>query len=243
MEDLNYANFLSIIQVAVALNFGLLYLKKGNAFRNIYKEVLQYFAAFVHSSTNNASMQTRRVRSGMPIEIREQKALVKRIQNKLADLTGRDYNFPFIPCLGIFSGFYAIVLLLLIAMFGKENELLQNYIAVFAEIVCTMDLLAIIQMYRSKKQDENEYKARFYVVMNILWFFIFSIIGFILTTYDWTFHCIPNFSYLFFFALFVVYIPSIWLLSEIICTWVRVIFNQKKCVKETRKLKKMLDNI
>lgn len=242
MEELNYANFLSVIQIAVALNFGLLYLKKGNAFRNIYKEILLYFAAFVHSSTINAGKQTKRVRAGMTKEIRTQKALVQGLQNKLADLTGRDFNFPFIPCLGLFSGIYAVALLLLIAMFGKENVLLQNYIAVFAEIVFVMDLLAIIQMYYSKNQDENEYKSRYYVVMNIFWFFIFCIIGFVLVTYDWTFHCIPSFNYSFFFALFVVYIPPFWLFFEIICIWGRILFNQKRCLKETRKLKDLLDH-
>lgn len=243
MEELNYANFLSLIQIAVVLNFGLLYFKKGNTFKSIYKEILLYFAAFVRSSIINASMQTRRVRMGMSVEIRKQNALVKKTQNKLAVLTNRDYNFPFIPCLGIFSGFYAIALLLLIAMFGKGNDvLLQNYIAVFAEIVFVMDLWVIIQMYRTKKQDENEYKSRYYVVMNILWFLFFCIIGFVFVTCDCTFHCIPNFNYLFFFALFVVYIPSIWLFSEIICTWGRIISNQKECIKETKKLKNLLDN-
>lgn len=119
MEELNYANFSSLIQIAVVLNFGLLYFKKGNTFKSIYKEILLYFAAFVRSSIINASMQTRRVRMGMSVEIRSQKALVKKTQNKLAVLTNRDYNFPFIPCLGIFSGFYAIALLLLIAMFEE----------------------------------------------------------------------------------------------------------------------------
>lgn len=151
MEELSfsYVNLLAFVQVGVALNFGLLYLDRNNAFAGIYKEFRHYLKALAHEKIVEAAAQGRRTRMNMPEDILQEKAKLNKYTDKIKAIYGKKFYFPFLACWGFLSGCYGFCFLLLVGALGWKGsggiELL-DYLILLAEAVFILEVWSAINL-------------------------------------------------------------------------------------------------
>ena len=238
-EYINYANLLSFVQVGVALNFGLLYLDKKNAFATVYKEYQQYLMAISRKCRCNAGNTTKRVRSTMPVHIREKKACVDRWKNIIIDTYKHDFDYPYLVCWGVGSGVFGFWYLLAIGFLGLNKDgFLMDFTILLGEIVSLMEIISFIILY-NVREDSCKKRKR---VFQICSYFFLSIIGVIFCVYNnWIFRINWSMRTCFIASLYVAYTPIIWLLG--IATWHywKVVFCRMMCYLSILKLKMSLE--
>lgn len=239
MEQLNYANLLAFIQVGVAFNFGLLYLKKKNVFKDIYDEFLRYVGAVASDCIKQADELMKLVKANMPQDIRTEKAKLNNYEKKLRYLCSHDFRYPYLPCLGLYSGIYGFIALFLIGGLGWcYDRFLMDLIIVFAELVAIMEVIAIYQLYSIKNDKAN----RYFILVNLAWFVILSGIVLIFVANDWVWRCGIRMEYCILISITVSYIPILVICLTITKQIFKVLHYQRLCIQSNKRLNILLDN-
>lgn len=238
-EHFNYANLLSFVQVGVALNFGLLYLNRKNAFASVYKEYQGYLKALSKNCLNKVTRQTKRVRIEMGESIGMEKAKVDHWKSKIKYTYEHDFDYPYLVCWGVCSGTYGFFFLLITGLLGCSwDNVLMDFIIILSELVCMIEIVSYLSVHNVREEMEKRKKV-FWICF---WFFV-AILGiFACACKGWVYRIGWNMDSCFLGSIFMAYTPVLWLILMAIGRLIKIQSMQVVCYWHAARLKILLDS-
>lgn len=206
MADIEYyLTFLTFIQIAVAFDFGLLYLENKSRLYLIQDSWVGFLKAFHKRTLSDASRQLQRWRDGMPEIITAQRDDLKRIKEGFSTKYDRERISQFMPAIGFTSGLFGVFLLVWLPLcqrgwIGQRLDVL----AVAMQSVVFSQIIYIIGFACYKTVRE----AMLGIVISLAWMafylFLYKMFGIVwrIDSYDFIFYCclivpfIPIFVYI-----------------------------------------------
>ena len=235
MVDIQYyLTFLTFIQVAIAFDFGMLYLDRKSNLMMIQDSWLEFLRRFYPKTIKAASVQLQRCRETMSDAIKVQRDDLKRMKEAFGKRYLKEELSKFLPGLGFSSGCFGMFLLIWLPMCARGwNEHRMDLLAVAMQATLFAQVLYVIAYVCSKQVRET-----ILGILLIIPFVAIYLIGFCFTGILWR---IDSYDIIFYCSLCVPFIPIvvyiILLLPMIRSRWLAA----QKIRVETDILKQMLD--
>lgn len=169
---MNYGNILAFIQIAVAFNLGLFYLKKDDRYSTYFQQFIDMLSSSVKETMNKETERKNKNEesiSNLQQELQDEELKMEkinrlRIKNAKAEaaykklsflIDKKSFMFPYLPCFGLFSGIYSLTLLLNVGLFDTCIDTycnLKELIIVWAEMVILLQLVIYLRINREKNE-------------------------------------------------------------------------------------------
>lgn len=230
MTGMSCANLLAFIQIAVVFDFGLLYLKDGHIFSDILKSFRRELSAGTETLVAQCDKALKRLEVMHPnITIRIKKETVKSAKERLAAMVNPDDNFPWAKYayLGLYSGVYGLLCLLVIGVFGCEYDgTLQDFLLISAQTILLLEILSLIQLSKRKSHQASMLKVirktwELAVILSVIMMMAF--LGWVVRIYS-------NFETPFLLStIVIVYLPFIVFFARIVYAKIQINKAKKEC--------------
>lgn len=218
MTGINCANLLAFIQIAVAFDFGLLWLKDSHIFCQMHSSLKRECNKFVATTLTSAHQIYERLEGNSDTEARIQRARVKGNIDKLESLVNAETNWGKYAYLGLYSGIYGLLCLFIIGLFGcKYDSYGKDFLLIFGEILCIIEFFTLFQLSNMGRSSASHFK----ILNKIAKLFGIILITSVFIYLDWIFRPFPNFEVPFIpIAVIVVYLPIIVYVFRNLKIWV-----------------------
>ena len=240
MDGLNLVNLLAFVQVAVVFNFGLFFLRRQNTFSDVKKEFLKYLNAYREGYSQSAKNIIEDQNENDTMETILEKEYVHTYYNRIEYLTKEeDKDYLVLPCIGLFSGLYSLLFLLIVGIDGWIfDDKTYNMLLIMAQVVLFMDLFSCFKLH----EDADEMVVRRQIFKYVIIFFVLGLLAFLLSCFDCMFHVIncPD-TVLAFSSIVVVYFPALLLVYTTLKSTSTFLYNQLMCNYHVWKYKKLRD--
>lgn len=240
MDGLNLVNLLAFVQVAVVFNFGLFFLRRQNTFSDVKKEFLKYLNAYREGYSQSAKNIIEDQNENDTTETILEKEYVHTYYNRIEYLTKEeDKDYLVLPCIGLFSGLYSLLFLLIVGIDGWIfDDKTYNMLLIMAQVVLFMDLFSCFKLH----EDADEMVVRRQIFKYVIIFFVLGLLAFLLSCFDCMFHVIncPD-TVLAFSSIVVVYFPALLLVYTTLKSTSTFLYNQLMCNYHVWKYKKLRD--
>lgn len=233
-------NLLAFVQVAVVFNFGLFFLRRQNTFSDVKKEFLKYLNAYREGYSQSAKNIIEDQNENDTMETILEKEYVHTYYNRIEYLTKEeDKDYLVLPCIGLFSGLYSLLFLLIVGIDGWIfDDKTYNMLLIMAQVVLFMDLFSCFKLH----EDADEMVVRRQIFKYVIIFFVLGLLAFLLSCFDCMFHVIncPD-TVLAFSSIVVVYFPALLLVYTTLKSTSTFLYNQLMCNYHVWKYKKLRD--
>lgn len=245
---MNYGNILAFVQIAVAFNLGLFYLKKDDRFTEYFQRFIDMLSPAVNEATEKEQDREEYYKNtisnldklkdenseGKRNKLRKENAKAKATYDKLSYLTNKQsFLYPYLPCFGLFSGIYSLMLLLNVGLFDTCIDTycnLKELTIVWAETVIFLQLV----IYFRISHEKNETTVNINITIATLFLVILLFITGILVLFRWLpihINVYINYDILLLGCVLTAYIPGIALAYIILSRTVNILFfyHRYKC--------------
>lgn len=145
---MNSVNLLAFIQIAVAFDFGLVYLSNSHIFTNILNSFLAEMEKAARPTLGEAQDLYNRTDHHRQLKVRAKRAELADVINNLkylldpANIRWDKYAYT-----GIYSGVYGLLCLLLIGLKDcRIDSFIQNFLLISGEVILFFQFLNLIQL-------------------------------------------------------------------------------------------------
>lgn len=229
MEGLDCVNLLAFIQIAVAFNFGLFYLKEKNSLTDLHKNYQKDLRSLAQNTIDSATQTLIDAKSCEDHECRTSCAYLEQCLKKIMYLTDKGTKWDEYAFLGLYAGVYGLFCLFFIGLSGCQHEpFAQRYLLIIAEFFILSEILLWVRI--CIEEDAHVVKASAYRDIFILTTII--CIGAVFAYFDWTFKVFPEFEAPFVASLIVVYFPIFVFMANAVYERCRVKWLNYCCVKK-----------
>lgn len=237
MVDIQYyLTFLTFIQVAVAFDFGMLYLDRKSKLMLIQDGWIELLRRFYPKTLGEASRQLQRCRNGMPEEIIVQRDDLKRMKDTFCKKYQNEEISRFLPGVGFLSGCFGLFLLVWLPLCRKGwPELRVDILTVVLQATLFAQILYVVAFFCSKIVRETLLGIILPMAFAGLYMLIYCCTGLLWRNsipYDFIFYCCICVPFIPIAAYIIMLLPMILERKR----------QAKKIRKETETLKEMLDN-
>jgi len=231
-----YLTFLSFIQVAVAFDFGMLYLDRKSKLMMIQDGWLDLLRRFFPETIRNASRQLQRCRNGMSEDIIVQRDDLKRMKDTFCKKYQKEETSKFLPGIGFSSGLFGIFLLAWLPLCAKGcSEYRMDVLTIVMQATLFAQILYVVAFICSKFVRETLLGIILPIAFAGVYMLGYCCTGMLwrsTISYNWIFYCCACVPFIPIGAYLVMLLP--------------MIFDRKrkaeKIRKETDALKQMLDS-
>lgn len=241
MGGLSLVNLLAFVQVAVVFNFGLFFLRRQNTYSDVKKEFLNYLKAYKDGYSENAKNAIENRIENESSEISIEREYVNKYYGRLEFLTKEeDHDYLVLPCVGLFSGIYSLLFLLIIGIDGWYYEdKTYNMLLLISQIVLIMNFVSYFKLH----DNDDEMTVRRDILKLVMSFLILCLAAFLLSCFDYVIPVIdyPD-SFLAVSSIAVVYFPALLLVYTTMKTICTFSYNQLMCNYHVWKIKKLVEN-
>ena len=157
MADIQYyLTFLTFIQVAIAFDFGMLYLDRKSNLMMIQDSWLEFLRRFYPKTMKAASVQLQRCRETISEAIKVQRDDLKRMKEAFGKRYLKEEISKFLPGLGGSSGCFGMFLLIWLPMCARGwNEHRMDLLAIAMQATLFAQILYVIAYACSKQVRET----------------------------------------------------------------------------------------
>lgn len=242
-QGLDYGNLLAFVEIVIAFNGGLIFLKQNdNVLNKIGCSFLRFTEGIVRNFYEEASdaenflnrlpffeeKKLQEMIDRMNLEVKKIKPLLENVVNK----SNMSYLYSCIPYLGLYSGIYGLAFLLIIGLLGWcLDDFLKDYILVLGEVVGFWEALTMAYLYYHYKcvnDNMSDDKKQYFFFANIAWFIFFVFIATLVTVLGWVIPFYSDFDTPLLLSLLVVCFPIIVLAIFAVYRFILVIYCQLK---------------
>lgn len=193
MADIQYyLTFLTFIQVAIAFDFGMLYLDRKSNLMMIQDSWLEFLRRFYPKTIKAASVQLQRCRETMSEAIKVQRDDLKRMKEVFGKRYQKEEISKFLPGLGFSSGCFGMFLLIWLPMCARScHEYRMDLLAVAMQATLFAQVLYVIAYICSKQVRETILGIILIGPFVALYFIFFHFTGILwrIDSYDIIFYC------------------------------------------------------
>lgn len=215
-EISHYTAFCSLVQLAVALNFGFIYLEKKSLLFSLKEKIFGTYKAGNSIIVDFSSKQLRRYRNNTDytINIENSHTKLKELHNIVTSPWDAEDELRFMPPLGVVFGLYSIFFLFLVCMFDANDaytymSLYMTYSAV--TIICFVVCICLGDKY--KHRISILHTSYIYIIcLGICTFFVIQ---------NWTLESIVGFDSFFHYSLTIPFFPILYYILKISCCHIK----------------------
>lgn len=239
MNDMSLVNLLAFVQVAVVFNFGLFFLRRRNTFSDVKMEFLDYLNAYKEGYSQRAKNIIEEQNENDSYATILEKENVNTYYNRIEYLTKEeDQDYLVLPCVGLFSGVYSLLFLLIVGLEGwMFEDKTYNMLLLMAQVVLFMNLYSCFKL----RKDGNEMMVRRQIIKHVALFFILGLLAILLSCFDCLFQVIncPD-TVLAISTILVVYFPALLLVYVTLKSISSFLYNQLMCNYHIWKYRRLL---
>lgn len=228
----HYISFFAFIQVAVALDFGFMYMERKSSAMRLSDMFYDGFINLVRLFTSHAGDVMRRVRKETDSnEILEGYDNLKRTKTRVINKTDALQQLGFLKPMGVIAGIYALLILYIVCMFRKEAYY-EDLFLVLSEI--TLAVMSIVFL------SIGCFKRSPHVLRYVFGYVASLVVGGCIVVKGWVFEYVTNFESWFHWFMFLPYLPVLLFISYMVVMYLCRISDVLKMIYQTIKLGKLL---
>lgn len=213
----HYISFAAFVQLAVALNFGLVYLDRRSSLLGLKRRLFSTYRAGRTPVVANVANILKRYKSdkAYTIEVDNVHTKVKEYHAIVTSEWDDEHELSFFPALGVVYGFYSLTLLFLVCFFDMSGREMyyQNQFLILSQLTFVFSVLMIVRSWRNKASTK--------IVPTILLYILVAVLGWIFTTRGWMFYCEMEFSSHYHWYILMVYLPIVYYIIRIFVLFIR----------------------
>ena len=217
LQPSHYIAFTAFVQLAVALNFGLVYLDRRSSLLGLKRKLFSTYRAGRTPVVANVANILKRYKGGKTysIEVDNAHTKVKEYHSIVTSEWEDEHELSFFPALGAVHGFYSLVLLFLVCFFDiPGNELYyQSQFLTLSQLTLAFSLLLILRSWNKNISTK--------IVPTILLYAIIAVCGWMFTVKGLVFQCDMEFHIHYHWYMLMAYLPIIYYIVRILVLFVR----------------------
>lgn len=207
----HYLAFTAFIQLAVALNFGLVFLDSRSGLLRLKRKLFNNYKASNTRVVGRVANILKRYRSDHDYDPDTERAHTKTKQYHSIVTSDWDdeQEISFFPALGVIYGFYSLTLLFLICFFDVSYDSLfyQNQFLILSQVTMAFSVVLIIRSWCKNTVT--------HITRATLIYIFFGAVGWICCCHGWMFDCDISFSRLYHWYILLSYLPIIYYVLRI----------------------------
>lgn len=232
-------NLLAFIQIAVAFDFGLVYLSNTHIFTSILNSFLTELSDRNRAVIKEADNLCEANKHSHDIGIRKNRSILVEDANSLKYLLNSgNVRWEKYAYTGIYSGVYGLICLFLIGLSHCEfDEGIRNFLLISGEFILAFQFLNTVQLSRIAETKISIVK----IIERLWWLLGILTLSFLMVCYDVYFHFWKGFDFPFVvLTTIIVYFP-IWVyLWRLLRIRYKVMLISHRCRDTINKIKKKL---
>lgn len=208
----HYIAFAAFVQLAVALNFGLVYLDRNSKLLGLKRKLFSTYRAGNTPAVANVANILKRYESNKSYS-KKVDNLHTKVKEYHATVTSEwddEHELSFFPALGVVYGFYGLALLFLMCFFdipGREIYY-QNQFLTLSQLTLVFSVLLIVRSWRKNISTK--------IVPTLLLYLLIAGGGWLFTCQGWVFSCEMEFAAHFHWYMIMAYLPIIYYFLRVI---------------------------
>lgn len=208
----HYVAFAAFIQLAVALNFGLVYLDRQSGLLGLKRKLFSTYKAGKTLAVANVANILKRYKSNKSYskEVDNAHTKAKEYHAIVTSEWDDEHELSFFPALGVVYGFYCLALLFLVCFFDIPNQELyyQNQFLTLSQLTLLFSVLMIVRSWQKNKSTK--------IVPAILFYLLIAIAGWVFTAQGWVFRCEMKFYAHYHWYMLMAYLPIIYYFLRVV---------------------------
>ena len=214
----HYIAFTAFVQLAVALNFGLVYLDRRSGLLQLKRKLFGTYKARDNVLVNATANILKRYRSDHTYsdEIEHAHTKAKLYHTKVTADWYDEYEISFFPALGVVYGLYSLFVLYLVCFFDMPSDRLafyENQFLVLSQVTLVFSLLLILRSWSKAKITR--------IVPTCLLYVFVASVGWWLCGKGWVIHFDLAFSRHFHWYMLLTYLPIFYYILRIVFVFLR----------------------
>ena len=218
LSSSHYIAFTAFVQLAVALNFGLVYLDRRSGLIQLKRKLFRTFRAsnnvLVHEAANTLKRYRGNQSYSNEIELAHTKA--KQYHSIVTSDWDDEHEISFFPALGVIYGFYGLAVLYLVCFFEMTPDKVFFYENEFLVMSQVTLLFSIVLILRSKIKTKTTK-----IVPTCILYFVAVALGWWFCSKGWMFDCDMVFPRHFHWYMLLAYLPIIYYILRIFIMFLR----------------------
>lgn len=228
-----YLSFFAFVQVAVALDFGFMYMERKSSAMRLSDMFYDGFVNLVKLFTSHAGDVLKRVRKETDSEeILDGYDELQRTKTCVIGKTDAILQLGFLKPMGVVAGIYALLILYIVCMFGKDTYY-ENLFLVLSEI--TLAFMTFVFVYIGC------FKKSSHVLRYVFAYIALLAVGACFVNKGWIFEYVTDFESWYNHFLLLPYLPVVLFVVYMIVMYTYRIPKVIKMIHQTRKLGKLLE--
>lgn len=238
-----FGHFLSYIQMMAAIDLALIFIDKGSLAVKLQNRILEFIREQAHPILNKAGTATQRCRKDRLSKTEKGKKalgladIIRGYKTAFEPKTEAEKLSSFLPAMGLTSGIFCIIYMILIPYLLKsQNELCLHFLIFATEAIFISQAVTVLTLFM--KETFLGYLSS--LIIAILWIFVPMFIITILHLFNATIEC---FSIEFYLSLFILLpMTPILTMAVRICYLIYVRYSRIRYIKnKTKELQNLLE--
>ena len=217
----HYISFAAFIQLAVALNFGLVYLDRRSSLLGLKRKLFSTYRAGKAPVIANVANILRRYKGHQTYsyEVEHAHTKVKEYHAIVTSEWDDEHELSFFPSLGVIYGFYSLAILYLMCFFDMPDReySFQNQFLTLSQLTLSFSIVLIVRSWFNGKTTK--------IVPTTLLYIIVAIAGWICTANDIVFQCDLKFYAHYHWYMLMAYLPVIYYVARILILFIMKTLN------------------
>lgn len=217
LQPSHYIAFAAFAQLAVALNFGFVYLDRRSNLLGLKRKFFSTYRAGKTPAVANVANVLKRYKSNLSYStaVNHAHTKAKEYHTIVTSEWDDEHELSFFSALGVVYGFYSLTLLFLVCLFDMPNKEIyyQNQFLILSQVTLVFSALMIIRSWRKNTSTK--------IIPTILLYILIAVTGWIFTAHGWVFCCEMDFSVHYHWYILMTYLPIIYYIIRIIVLFLR----------------------
>ena len=227
---MDFINLLAFIQIAVAFDFGLIYLSESHILNNIIISFLSEIKESYEPKLKTARLISERTYRHKELRIRKKRAeLIDVVNNIDFILNPENIRWDKYAYTGIFSGVYGLLALLCIGLKGcRYDSHIIDFLLISGEVILLYQFITLIQLSNVKNKSISYVK----VLYKMIWLFAVLALSAIMVLLGFYLKFFSGFNApLVIMVTGIVYFPVIVYATRILIVWCKIKVKISQCEK------------
>ena len=217
LQSSHYIAFAAFVQLAVALNFGLVYLDRRSGLLGLKRKLFSTYRAGKTPAVANVANILKRYKGNMAYatEVENAHTKAKEYHAIVTSEWDDEHELSFFPALGVVYGFYCLALLFLVCFFDMPSREMyyQNQFLTLSQLTLAFSVLMIVRSWRKSISTK--------IVPSLLLYLVMVVAGWVFTSQSWVFNCEMEFPVHYHWYMLMAYLPIIYYFLRVVIIFAR----------------------
>lgn len=217
LQPSHFIAFAAFVQLAVALNFGLVYLDRKSSLLGLKRKLFSTYRAGKNRSVANVANILKRYKGNLAYseDVENAHTKAKEYHAIVTSEWDDEHELSFLPALGVVYGFYGLALLYLVCFFDIPclEMYYQNQFLTLSQLTLAFSVLMIVRSWRKSVSTK--------IVPVMLLYLAVVIVGWVFTASGRVISCKMEFATHYHWYMLMAYLPIIYYILRVVIIFLR----------------------